>query len=72
MDDKFKGLLLLPSPSLGSASIDISDVESCELNVNEPIKEVEDAGFQDIDNVVPDIGQLEAEKLAIRLTNQLV
>jgi Fe-S cluster biogenesis protein NfuA len=52
--------------------MDISDVESCELNVNELIEEVEDAGFQDIDDLVPDVGQSEIEKLAVRLTNQLV
>src|ERR1700738_4640288 len=45
IDDEFEGLLPLPSPSLGSASMDISDVESCELNVNEPIGEVEGADF---------------------------
>ena len=69
IDDEFEGLLPLPSPSLGSASIDISDVESCELNVNEPIGEVEGADFPDIDDLVPDVGQSEVEKLATRLTN---
>ena len=72
IDDEFEGLLPLPSPSLGSASMDISDVESCELNVNEPIGEVEGADFPDIDDLVPDVGQSEVEKLATRLTNQLV
>ena len=33
---------------------------------------MEDADFQDIDDLVPNVDQLEVEKLAIRLTNQLV
>ena len=52
--------------------MDISEVESCELNIQESIRQVEDADFQDIDNLVPNMDQLEVEKLAIRLTNQLV
>jgi hypothetical protein len=71
-DDEFEQLLPPPSPSLGSASTDISEVESCELNVQEPIEEVEDAEFPDIDDLLPDVDQLEVEKLAVRLTNQLV
>ena len=49
--------------------MDISDVESCELNVNELIKEVEGADFLDINDLVAVIGQSEVEKLATRLTN---
>ena len=33
---------------------------------------MEDTDFQDIDDLVPNMDQLEVEKLAIRLTNQLV
>jgi hypothetical protein len=33
---------------------------------------VEDADFQDIDDLVPNVGQSEVEKLAIQLTNQLI
>jgi hypothetical protein len=55
IDDGFAGLLLAPSPSLGSASIDILDMESCELNVDKLIKEAEDADFWDINNLVPNI-----------------
>ena len=69
IEDEFDQLLHPPSPSLGSASMDISEVKSCELNIEEPIQEVEDADFQDIDDLVLDVGQLEVEKLAIRLTN---
>ncbi|KAH8749826.1 hypothetical protein BGZ57DRAFT_945613 [Hyaloscypha finlandica] len=69
IDDEFEGLLPLPSPSLGSASMDISEVESCELHVQEPVQE--DADFPDIDDLLPDVDQSEVEKLAIRLTNQL-
>jgi hypothetical protein len=72
IDNEFEGLLPLPSPSLGSASMDISEIESCELHINKPIEEGEDADFPDIDDLVPDVGQSEVEKLAIRLTNQLV
>ena len=72
MDDEFEGLLPLLSPSLGSASMDISEVESCELHVQEPVQEVEDADFPDIDDLLPDVDQSEVEKLAFRLTNQLV
>jgi hypothetical protein len=72
ISDEFKELLPPRSPSLGSASIDISEVKSCEINVHKPIKEVEDADFPDIDDLLPDIGEAEVEKLAIRLTNQLV
>jgi hypothetical protein len=72
IDDEFEGLLPLPSPSLGSASMDISEVESCELHVQEPVQEVEDADFPDIDDLLPDVDQSEVEKLATRLTNQLV
>jgi hypothetical protein len=36
--------------------MDISDIESYELNVNEPIEEVEGADFPDIDDLVPDMG----------------
>jgi hypothetical protein len=72
MNDEFEELLPLPSPSLGSASMDISEVESCELNIQEPIQQVDDSGFQDIDDLVLDIDQLDIEKLAIQLTNQLV
>jgi hypothetical protein len=43
--------------------MDISDMESCELNVDKPIKEAEDADFRDIDDLVPNIGQSEVEKL---------
>jgi hypothetical protein len=72
IDDEFEDLLPPPSPSLGSASMDISDVEYCEINVQEPIQEVEDADFQDIDDFVLDEDESEVEKLAIRLTEQLV
>jgi hypothetical protein len=51
INDKFKGLLPLPSPSLSSASMDISEVESCKLNVQEPIQEVKDAEFPDINDL---------------------
>jgi len=72
VDDEFEQLLPPPSPSLGSASMDISDIESCELNVYEPVQEVEDAEFPDFDDQLPDVDQLEVEKLAVRLANQLV
>jgi hypothetical protein len=72
VDDEFEQLLPPPSPSLGSASMDISDIESCELNVYEPVQEVEDAEFPDFDDQLPDVDQSEVEKLAVRLANQLV
>jgi len=77
IEDEFDQLLHPPSPSLGSASMVTSEIESCELNVYEPIQD-----FQDIDDLVPDVGQSddlvpgvgqsEVDKLAIQLTNQLV
>jgi hypothetical protein len=43
----------------------ISEPESEEPDIREPIQEAEDADFQDINDLVPDVGQLEVEKLAI-------
>jgi hypothetical protein len=80
-DDDF-GHLLSPSPprspSLGSASMDISEIsepEPEELNVPAPAIEEEDAGFLDIDELVPDPeagDQSALEKLSIRLADQLI
>jgi hypothetical protein len=72
IEDEFDQLLHPPSPSLGSASMVISEPESEEPDIREPIQEAEDADFQDIDDLVPGVGQSEVEKLAIRLTDQLV
>ena len=69
INNEFNGLLLLLSLFIGLAFINILDVESYKLNVNELIEEVDDADFLDINDLVPNISQLEVETLAIRLTN---
>jgi hypothetical protein len=55
--------------------MDISEPESEEPDIREPIMEQDDEEFLDIDELVPDgeVGdQSEVEKLAVRLANQLV
>ncbi len=52
--------------------MDISDVESCELNVEEPIDEAGGADFHDIDDPEADVDESEVGKLAVQLANQLV
>ena len=78
IDDDF-GYLLPPSPpqspSLGSASMDISEPESDELNIENPPIRQSDAEFEDIDMLVPDLisdDQSAVAKLAVRLADQLL
>ncbi len=80
-DDDFGQLLSLSpprSPSLGSASIDISEIsepEVEELNILAPAIKEEDVGFQDINELVPDPeagDQSALKKLSIRLADQLI
>ena len=55
--------------------MDISEPESEELNIGDPRIEQTDAEFEDINMLVPDIITSDpsaVEKLAVRLTNQLV
>lgn len=82
IDDELAGLVYEgsppPSPSLGSASMDISDTEPDihDLDVPaEPLAEDEYAGFQDIDQLMPDAdtNKLSAvNTLGIRLSDQLL
>jgi hypothetical protein len=81
IEDEFDRLLPLQSPILGSASMDISEPESEEPDIGdpiaepEPIIEQENAEFIDIDELVPNDeagGQSVVEKLSIQLANQLI
>lgn len=86
IDDEFGDLLLvenpLPSPSLGSAPMDISDSELGEPNQDIPELEPgsdaeEDAGFEDIDELVPDVEEgheenEDVERQTTRLVTQLL
>jgi hypothetical protein len=72
IDDEFEELLPPLSPFLGAASIDISEAECCELNVEDLIQEGEDADVRDINDLEPDVAEPEVGKLAVRLTDQLM
>ena len=72
IEDEFDRLLHPPSPSLGSASMDISEPETEELDIEEPVIEQENVDFPDIDDLVPDVDESEVGKLAVRLANQLI
>ena len=86
IDDEFGDLLLvenpLPSPSLGSVPMDISDSELGEPNQDTPELEPgsdaeEDAGFEDIDELVPDVEEgheenEDVERQTTRLVTQLL
>jgi hypothetical protein len=80
IEDEFDGLLPPRSPSLGSASMDLSEPEPYELIVQEPIEQIEneplqsmeDDEFEDVDHSVPNVVDPKVEELAIRLTNQLL
>ena len=67
IEDEFDRLLHPPSPSLGSASMDISEPETEELDIEEPVIEQENVDFPDIDDLVPDADESEVGKLAVRL-----
>jgi len=58
--------------SLNSAFINISNVESCELNVEMLIKKIGDIDFYNINDLKADVNESKVEKLAIQLANQLV
>lgn len=75
--DEFEGILAPPtpiqSPSLGSASMDISESETQDLDVPvTPIGRNAHVEFQDIDELEPGADLSDIEKLSIRLVDQLL